>query len=69
MRTASSIKRKPVQACAVCGASLHGSTVTACPSCGASLDDVRAYRDNLGGYAVETSPPHKWSAPEAHRVA
>ncbi len=69
MRTASSIKRKPVQTCAVCGASLHGSTVTACPACGASLDLTRAYRDNLEGYAVEASPPHKWRAPEAHRVA
>jgi len=69
MRTAGSIKRKPVSTCAVCGARLNGSIETACPSCGACLDDTRAYRDNLEGYAVESQPPHKWRAPEAHRIA
>ena len=69
MRTASSIKRKPVSACAVCGVSLHDSQETDCPSCGASLDDTRAYRDNLEGYAVERSPYHNYKPPEAHKIA
>ena len=69
MRTATSIKRKPVQVCAVCGARLNGSIETACPSCGASLDDTRAYRDNLEGYAVERAPCHNYKPPEAYRIA
>lgn len=69
MRTGRDIRKKPVSACAVCGASLHGTTETACPSCGASLDDTRAYRDNLEGYAVERAPYHNYKPPEAHRIA
>ncbi len=68
MRTAHHIKRKPVSVCAVCGASLNGSTVTACPSCGASLDLTRAYRDNLEGYAVEP-PKHKGRVIKAWQIA
>ena len=70
MRTAACIKRKPVNECVVCGADLSRvSSLSDCPVCGNSPDVTRAYRENYEGYAVESQPPHRWRAPEAHRVA
>ena len=47
MRTAQAFRRKPVQACVICGARLKGASSPGdtCPSCGQALELSRLYRE------------------------